>query len=194
MVDLELLKKLREETAVSLAQCKKALEEAGGDLNKAKELLRKWGEDLAEKKSQRETKEGIIGAYVHSNKKIGVLVEVLCETDFVARNEEFQKLAHDLAMHIAAMKPKFVSPDDIPEEVLEKEKEVYRAQLEKENKPPEIIDKILEGKLKKFKEENSLLTQPFVKNPDRTVKEIINEYISKLGENITVRNFVRLEI
>lgn len=194
MENIEKIKELRQITGVSLSLCKKAVEEAQGDLEKAKELLRKWGEDLASKKSSRETGEGIIDAYIHSNKKIGVLIELRCETDFVARNEEFQKLAHDLAMHIAAMVPKYVKEEDIPEEELNKEREIYKEQFEKTGKPPEIIDKMIEGKLKKYKENISLLSQPFVKEPQKTVGQVIKEYITKLGENISVKRFVRFEI
>jgi len=194
MESLDLIKQLRQETGVSLAQCKKAIEQAQGDIEKAKELLRKWGEDLAEKKSSRATKEGIIEAYIHSNKKIGVLVELRCETDFVAKNPEFQELAHDLALHIAAMKPQYVTEEDIPQEVLDKEKEIYREQFANSGKPEEIIQKIIEGKIESFKKEITLLNQPFVKDNTKTVKEVINEYISKLGENITINKFVRLEI
>jgi len=194
MESLDLIKQLRQETGVSLAQCKKAIEQAQGDIEKAKELLRKWGEDLAEKKSSRATKEGIIEAYIHSNKKIGVLVELRCETDFVAKNPEFQELAHDLALHIAAMKPQYVTEEDIPQEVLNKEKEIYREQFANSGKPEEIIQKIIEGKIESFKKEITLLNQPFVKDNTKTVKEVINEYISKLGENITINKFVRLEI
>ncbi len=194
MENIEKIKELRQITGVSLSLCKKAVEEAQGDLEKAKELLRKWGEDLASKKSSRETGEGIIDAYIHSNKKIGVLIELRCETDFVARNEEFQKLAHDLAMHIAAMGPKYVKEEDIPEEELNKEREIYKEQFEKTGKPPEIIDKMIEGKLKKYKENISLLSQPFVKEPQKTVGQVIKEYITKLGENISVKRFVRFEI
>ena len=194
MENIEKIKELRQITGVSLSLCKKAVEEAQGDLEKAKELLRKWGEDLASKKSSRETGEGIIDAYIHSNKKIGVLIELRCETDFVARNEEFQKLAHDLAMHIAAMGPKYVKEENIPEEELNKEREIYKEQFEKTGKPPEIIDKMIEGKLKKYKENISLLSQPFVKEPQKTVGQVIKEYITKLGENISVKRFVRFEI
>jgi elongation factor Ts len=194
MENINQVKQLRQATGVSISQCKKAIEEANGDLEKAKELLRKWGEDLAGKRAGRETGEGIIDAYIHSNKKIGVLVELRCETDFVARNEEFQNLAHDLAMHVAAFNPLFIKEEEIPEEVLEKEREIYKEQFAKENKPPEILEKMIEGKLKKYKENICLLTQPFVKDQTKTVQEVINEYIAKLGENISVKRFIRFEI
>lgn len=194
MKDIEKIKELREITGVSLSLCKKALEESNGDIEKAKEILRKWGEDLAEKKSSRKTSQGIIEAYIHSNKKIGVLVELRCETDFVARNQKFQELAHDLAMHIAAMKPKYIKEEDIPEEELQKEREIYREQFEKTGKPKEIIQKMIEGKLKKYKDEVVLLNQPFVKNPQKRIKDLIGEYIAALGENISVERFIRFEI
>ena len=194
MADIEKIKQLREQTSVSLGQCKKALEEADGDLEKAKELLRKWGEDVADKKSSRQTSQGVIEAYIHSNKKVGAMIELRCETDFVAKNKDFQELAHSLAMQIVAMKPLYVKPEDVPQEVLEKEKEIYKAQLADSNKPKEILDKILEGKLNKYKNEVSLLTQPFIKDQKRLVKDIINEYISVLGENIVVERFERFEI
>ena len=194
MTDIEKIKQLREETSVSLGQCRKALEEAGGDLEKAKELLRKWGEDVADKKSSRQTSQGVIEAYIHSNKKVGAMIELRCETDFVAKNKDFQELAHSLAMQVAAMKPLYVRPEDVPQEVLDKERVIYQAQLAEEKKPKEILDKILEGKLKKYKNEVSLLTQPFIKDQKRLVKDIINEYISVLGENIVVERFERFEI
>jgi len=194
MENIELIKQLREETGVSLGQCKKAIEESGGDLEKAKEILRKWGEDLAGKKSSRSTKEGIIESYIHANGKIGVLVVLKCETDFVARNPEFKELAHNLALHIAASAPEYLSEEDIPEEVIEKEKNLYREQFKNSGKPEEIIEKIIQGKLETFKKEKVLLNQPYIKDDSKTIRELLNQYISKLGENITIEKFVRLEI
>ncbi len=194
MENIELIKQLREETGVSLGQCKKAIEEAGGDLEKAKEILRKWGEDLAGKKSSRSTNEGIIESYIHANGKIGVLVVLKCETDFVARNPEFKELAHNLALHIAAAAPEYLSEEDIPEEVIEKEKNLYREQFKNSGKPEEIIEKIIQGKLETFKKEKVLLNQPYIKDDSKTIRELLNQYISKLGENITIEKFVRLEI
>jgi len=194
MENIELIKQLREETGVSLGQCKKAIEESGGDLEKAKEILRKWGEDLAGKKSSRSTKEGIIESYIHANGKIGVLVVLKCETDFVARNPEFKELAHNLALHIAASAPEYLSEEDIPEEVIEKEKNLYREQFKNSGKPDEIIEKIIQGKLETFKKEKVLLNQPYIKDDSKTIRELLNQYISKLGENITIEKFVRLEI
>lgn len=194
MSSIEQVKQLRQETGVSISQCKKAIEEAKGDIDKAKELLRKWGEDLAGKKAGRTTGEGIIDSYIHSNKKIGVLIELRCETDFVARNEEFKNLAHDLAMQVAAFEPLFIKEDEIPEEAIEKERVIYKEQFAKKGKPPEIIEKMVEGKLKKYKENICLLTQPFVKDQTRKVEDIIKEHVAKLGENISIKSFTRFEI
>lgn len=194
MISIEKIKQLREETAVSMAECKKALEQSKGDLNKAKEILRKMGEQLANKKQSREAGEGIIEAYIHTNKKIGVLLDIRCETDFVARSKEFQELAHDLVLQIAGMKAEYVKEEDIPKEVLEKEREIYTAQFAKMDKPEEIKKKMVEGKINKFKKEVCLLTQPFIKDPSKTIKDIIHSYIAKLGENIVVKRFVRYEI
>lgn len=193
-VSINEIKKLRELTGVSVSECKKALEEAGGDIEKAKEILRKRGEDVAQKKSERQTGEGIISVYVHSNNKLGVLLDLRCETDFVARSEEFKKLAHELCLQIASMKPSFVKPEDIPQDILEKEREIYTEQLEKEGKPDNIINNIVEGKLEKFKKENCLLLQQWIKNPDMTIDDLIKEHITKFGENIRVERFVIYEI
>ena len=194
MVSIEKIKQLRAETAVSMAECKKALEQSNGDIAKAKEALRKMGEQLADKKQSREAGEGIIECYIHTNKKIGVLLDIRCETDFVARSDEFQKLAHDLALQIAGMKAQYVSEEDIPQEVLDKEREIYLAQIAKVNKPEEIKKRMVEGKINKFKKEVCLLTQPFIKDPSKTIKDIIHSYIAKLGENIVVKRFVRYDI
>jgi len=194
MVDLSLLKQLREETQISLEKCKKALEEAQGDLEKAKEILKKEGLKSAEKKKEKETKAGIIEAYLHTNKRIGVLVKLASETDFVAKNQLFQELAHNLAMQIAAMNPSYISREDIPEEVLKEMKEIYLKELKDSGKPKEILEKIVEGKLKKRFEEICLLEQPYIKDPEMKVGDLIKSYISKLGENITVVEFARLEI
>lgn len=194
MADLKQIKQLREETGVSIGECQKALEESKGDFDKAKEILRKWGRDLAGKVSSKETKEGVIESYLHPNKKVGVLLDVRCETDFVARSEDFQKLVHDLALHIAGMNPYYISPEEIPEETLRGEKDIYQEQFAKSGKPQKLIEKMVEGKLEKYKKEISLLFQPFVKNADKTVQEIINEYISRLGENIIIKGFTRYQI
>jgi elongation factor Ts len=194
MATIEQIKQLREETGISVTECKKALEEAKCDPEKAKELLRKWGQDLAGKKIEREVKQGIIETYLHPNKKVGVLVELRCESDFVAKSEEFKNLAHEICLQIAAMKPLFVREEDIPDEILIKEKEIYKEQMEKSGKPEKVIKQIIEGKLKKYKEEISLFSQPWIKDETKTIKDLINEHITKTGENIVLRRFARCEI
>jgi elongation factor Ts len=185
---------LRAKTGMGMMECKRALEEAGGDETKALEVLRKKGADKAAKKSaERETKVGLIEAYSHDG-RIGVLVEVLAETDFVIRNEEFKNLAHDLALQIAAMAPKYVGPDAIPDEVKNEEKGVYLEQVKAEGKPENIVEKIVEGKMQKFYSEVCLLNQPFIKDQDLTVADVINEKIAKIGEKITVSRFTRIEL
>lgn len=193
-VTMEQIKKLRERTGLGIMDCKKALIEADGDEEKAVEILRKKGFATAAKKATRVTKEGFIGSYIHSNGKIGVLVEVNSETDFVARNEEFREFAKNIAMQIAASSPLYVSPEDIPQEVLEKEKEIYREQLKDSGKPEHVIERIIEGKLKKYYEEVCLLEQPYVKNPEITVRQYLTEQIAKFGENIVIKRFVRFAV
>ena len=193
MADLNEIKALREKTGVSLDLCKKALEE-GGDLEKAQELLRKWGQQLAGKRTGRATNQGLVEPYIHANGKLGVLIDLRCETDFVAKTDDFKELAHELALHIAAANPEYVSGDDIPVEMLEKEKEIYIEQMAKENKSKDIMDKIIQGKIDKFKKSICLLDQLFVKDDSRTIQDLINEYITKIGENITIGQFARLEI
>lgn len=194
-VSLEQIQKLREATMASMADVKKALDEAQGDEEKAMFILKKQGKIIAEKKSTRETNAGVIGSYVHQNGRIGVLIEVKCETDFVAKNTEFQALVHDLTLHIAAMKPLYVKQDDVPQEAIEAEKKVFEAQTgEMKGKPEEVIKQIIEGKLKKYFDEVCLLNQPFVKDDSKTVRDRITECIAKVGENIEVGKFVRFEI
>ncbi|HDM90696.1 MAG: translation elongation factor Ts [Candidatus Hydrothermae bacterium] len=193
-VDMELVKQLRKMTGAGVLDCKKALEKTGGDLDKAVEELRKMGIAKAEKKMSREAREGIIDAYIHPGAKLGVLVEVNCETDFVANTAEFKDLVHNIALQIAATGPLAVSREQIPEEIIEKEKEIYRAQLEGSNKPPHIIEKIVEGKLEKFFQEAALLEQPFIKDPQKTVGDLVKEYIAKFGENIVIRRFARFRL
>lgn len=193
-ITAQMVKELRERTGAGMMECKKALEEAGGDMEKAAEILRKKGIAKAEKKASRSTKEGIIGAYIHMGGKIGVLVEVNCETDFVARTDEFQNLVKDIAMQIAAMNPKYVSREDVPEEVIEKEKAIYREQALASGKPEHVVDRIVEGKLNKFFEEVCLLEQAFIKDDSKKVKDIITEAIAKLGENIRVARFARFQV
>ena len=191
---IELIKKIRERTGAGVVAVKKALDAAGGNEEKAIEILRKLGQSKAAKRAEREAREGIIISYVHSNNRVGAMVKLLCETDFVARNAEFQQLGKDIAMHIAAMNPKFIKPEDVSAEIIEKEKEIWQAQLVTEGKKPEMIEKIMVGKEKKFREESALLTQAFVKNPEITVGELIIEKIGKIGENIQVGEITRLEL
>lgn len=181
-------------TGSGVVDIKKALDEAGGDEKKAIDILRKKGQSKALKKADREAQEGIVTAYIHSNGKIGVLVKLLCETDFVARNAEFQELARDIAMHIAAMNPICLNPEDVPEEIISKEREIWAEQMKNEGKPENIIEKIMAGKESKFREERALLAQPFVKNSDVKIKDLITEKIAKIGENIRVGEFVRYDI
>lgn len=171
--------------------CKKALEEAVGDEAKAVELLRKKGEVKAVEHGERTTGEGAVTAYIHTNNKLGVLLQLGCETDFVSRGEDFQTLSRELAMHIAAMNPLYVSPEEVPPELAEKEREIWKSQLAKEGKPEKMFGKILEGKEKKFREEISLLKQPFVKNPEITVEKLLSDAMLKLGENIRIVRFTR---
>ncbi len=192
-ISAELVKELREKTGVGFMECKTALQEAKGDLESAITLLRKKGLASVAKKAGRETKDGLIGSYVH-NGKIGVMVEVNCETDFVARNPEFQALVKDIAMHIAASDPRFVRREEVTQEVLAHEREIYRAQARATGKPENVLDKIVEGRMAKFFAETCLLEQPFVKNPDLTVQELIAGHIQKIGENIRVRRFVRFKL
>ncbi|NPA52030.1 MAG: translation elongation factor Ts [Aquificae bacterium] len=193
-IDAKLVKKLRELTGAGMLDCKKALEETGGDLEAAVELLRKKGIAKAAKKAGRETKEGLIHAYIHAGGRIGVLLELNCETDFVARNELFKELANELAMQIAAMRPKWVKREDIPKEIIEKEGEIAREAAIAEGKPEHIAEKIAEGKVEKFFKEVCLLEQPYIKDDKKTVEELVKEYIAKLGENIQVRRFTRYEL
>ena len=190
----ELVKKIRERTGAGMVAIKKAVDEAGGDEEKAIEILRKQGQSKAAKKADRDAKEGVVVSYIHSNNKVGALIKLLCETDFVARNEEFVALAKDIAMHTTAMNPRFIKPEDMPSEFVEKEKEIWRALLVQEGKPAEMIEKIMLGKEKKFREESALLTQPFVKNPEITIGELIVEKIGKMGENIQVGQISRIEL
>ncbi|MFQ5646370.1 MAG: translation elongation factor Ts [bacterium] len=181
---------LRKLTGSGLMDCKKALQETGGDLPKAVEALRKKGLASAGKKAGREAKEGLIYSYIHSGGKVGVLLEINCETDFVARTDDFQALAKDICMHIAASSPLCIRREDIPEETVEKEKEIYRAQLENSGKPANIINKIIQGKIEKcFYAQQCLQEQPFVKDTDKTVGQLITEHIARLGENISLNRF-----
>ena len=190
-VTLDQIKKLREMTNISMMSCKKALEEANGDFDKAIDILRKKGEAKAVERSERTTAQGVVVSYIHGNDKLGVLIQLGCETDFVAKNDDFKALAHDIAMHIAATNPLTISPDDISPELVEKEREIWREQLIHEGKKAEMIDNILVGKEKKFREESCLLKQPYVKNPDITVEQLIVDSMTKMGENVKVVRFAR---
>ena len=189
---IDAIRRLREKTSAGMMDCKKALKEASGNVEKAIEILRKRGIKLASEKSSRAAKQGSVASYIHMNGKIGVLVEVNCETDFVARNEDFKKFVKDLSMHIAASKPQYVKREDVPIDVLEKEKEILIAPMK--NKPKAALDKILQGKLEKFYEESCLLDQPFVRDPKKKVKELLQELIAKIGENIVIRRFTRYQL
>jgi len=191
---MEQIKDLRARTGAGVVDAKEALSASEGDMDKAILWLREKGKATVAKKSSRETNEGVIGTYLHGNKKIAVLVSLVCETDFVARNEKFQELAQNIAMHIAASDPLVVRPEDVKEEDVAGEKEFAMKQLEKEGKPANMLEKIVEGKLKKFREERALLTQPYVKNPKQTVEQLITEAVQEIGENISVQEFVRLSI
>ncbi len=194
MSQTELIKRLRQATGAGMMDVKKALEDAGWDEEKALKLLRERGAVKAAKKAEREAREGIIASYIHHNQRVGVLVEVNCETDFVARTEEFQTLARDLALQIAMTAPRYVSVEEVPQEELEREKAIYLQAALNEGKPEGVAQKIAEGRLKKYLEEVVLLEQPFVKDDKRTVKEVIQEAIAKIGENILVRRFCRFEL
>lgn len=193
-VTMEQIKDLRSRTGAGVVDAKEALTEAKGDIEGAIDLLRKKGKASAAKKAERETKEGVVASYIHSNNKLGVLVSLQCETDFVARNERFQEIARDIALHVAASDPVVVAPEDVPADAIEKEKKFAMEQAEAEGKPKEIQEKMVEGKMKKFREERALLTQPFVKDPSKTIGDILHEAVTELGENITIGGFSRLDI
>lgn len=192
------VKALREKTGAGMMDCKKALNEADGNEDRAIEILRERGLASAKKKEGRVASEGVVGSYIHMGGKVGVLVEVNCETDFVARGEEFQQLVKDIAMHIAAAEPRYVSRDEVTSDVLDKEREIARAQAKNDpknaNKPEQVIDKIVEGRLNKFYEEFVLLDQPFIKEPAQTVGELVTEKVAKTGEKITIRRFARYKM
>lgn len=191
---IEDVKTLREQTGAGMMECKKALEEADGDLERAVQLLRERGAALAAKKASREAREGMIGSYIHAGGRIGVLVEVNCETDFVARTPDFQELVKDLAMQIAWSNPAYLRREDVPEAVLEQEREIYRNQARQSGKPEAVIERIVSGKLEKFFQEHCLVEQPFIKDSSITVRERIQQTIAKLGENIVIRRFVRYQL
>lgn len=193
-ISAEMVKQLRDKTGAGIMDCKAALSECQGDISKAIDFLRKKGLATAAKRAGRAMTEGAVQSYIHTGGKIGVLVEVNCETDFVAKTDDFREFTKNIAMHIAATSPLGVKSEDIPEEIVNKEKEIYRAQALESGKPEKILDKIAEGKLDKFFKENCLLNQPYVRDPNITVADLINDVIAKIGENITVRRFVRFQI
>jgi len=188
------VKDLREKTGAGFMDCKKALAEAKGDVEKAVSWLREKGLAAAAKKASRVASEGIVNSYIHAGGKVGVLLEVNCETDFVAKTEGFAALVREIAMHIAAMAPQFVRREEVPAEVVEKEKQIFEAQAKESGKPAQVIQKMVEGKVEKFYKEICLLEQPFVKNPDLTVEKLVIENIAKIGENISVRRFARFKV
>lgn len=194
MSNIELIKQLREETGVSPTEIKKALEGAKGDIEKAKEILRIWGKKVTVKKAERETKEGMVDYYLHPNLKTGVLIDMRCETDFVAKSHDFKNLAHEICLQIAAMKPLFISEPDISEEFLDGETKIYQEQLKDSGKSENIVKQIVEGKIKKYKESVCLLSQPWIKDDSKTIANLIEDVVSKVGEKIEVKRFARYEI
>jgi elongation factor Ts len=195
-ISAQQVKELREKTGSGLMECKKALQEADGNIEEAVTILRKKGQAAAEKKSGRSTSEGAIGSYIHTGGRVGVLIEVNCETDFVANTDEFKELVRDIAMQVAAASPapaRWVRRDEVPADALDKERDILKSQAEAAGKPPNVVEKIVEGKLAKFYSENVLLEQPFIKNPDQTVEEYLKSKIAVIKENIQVRRFVRYE-
>jgi len=194
VIGKEMVKALRERTGAGVLDCKRALEETGGDLEEATRLLRQRGLAIAAKKAGRLAEEGLVEAYIHAGGRLGALVEINCETDFVARTEEFQRLAHDLAMQVVASNPHYLRPEDIPPEVIEEKKRLFLSELEGQNKPEHLWERIVEGKLERYYDQVCLLRQPFIKDEGLTVKEVIIEGIAKLGENIVIRRFARYEL
>lgn len=193
-VPIEKVKELREKTGVSVALCKQSLEEAGGDLTKAVELMRKKGSLIAEKKAGRTAQEGVVESYIHHSGKLGVIVELNCETDFVARRDEFKTLAKEIAMQIAAASPRSTSKDDVPQDVIEKEKEIYKELVRKEGKPEKVMEKIVEGKLEKFYQDACLLEQAYFRDDKKKIKDLLSESVAALGENIVIRRFLRYQV
>jgi len=193
-ITAEMVKDLRERTGIGMMECKAALAESDCNLEKAIELLRKKGYARAEAKSSRAAKEGLVGSYIHANGRIGVLVEVNCESDFVARNSEFQELVKELGLQIAAAKPRWIASTDVPADIVAKEKEIILAQLGTMKKPPEIMEKIVQGKLGKFFEEVCLLDQPYIRDDKVKVRDLLTQLVAKMGENIKIRRFARFEI
>jgi elongation factor Ts len=193
MINANMVKELRERTGAGMMDCKKALTETNGDIEKAIEFMRERGLSAAAKKAGRTAAEGLVEAYIHGNGRIGVLVEVNIETDFAAKNEEFKAFVKDITMQIAASKPEYVSREDVPAEALQKEQEIFAAQARNEGKPEKIIEKMVEGRIEKYYKEVCLLEQPWIKDPDKTIKQLLTEKIALIGENIVIRRFVRFE-
>jgi elongation factor Ts len=193
-IPAQLVKELRERTNAGFSDCRAALVEAGGDIEKAIAVLRKRGQAAAAKKAQREASEGLVGSYIHAGGKIGVLVEINCESDFVARTDQFQQLCHDIAMHIAALDPRYVRREEVTSEMLEKEREIYSAQARATGKPDAVIEKIVNGKMEKFYEENCLYEQHYIKDESVTIGEMITQAVANLGENMGIRRFVRFKV
>lgn len=193
-IDLDLIQKLRERSGVGMMDCRKALEETGGDLEKAVIVLRRKGAAVAEKRSENDTDEGLVHAYIHPGSELGVMIQINCETDFVARTEDLKKFANDVCMHIAALNPKFISPESVDKEFIEQERVHFIDELVKAKKPDNIIEQIVKGKLDKIFSEVCLLKQSFVKNDQMTVEDLLKELIAKMGENIKITRFVRFEI
>src|ERR1700686_2247956 len=193
-VPANLVKQLRERTSAGFNDCRSALVEAGGDIEKAIDVLRRKGQAAAQKKAQREATEGLIGHYLHAGGKIAVLVEINCESDFVARTDDFQRLCHDVAMHVAALDPRYVRREEVTPQILEHERDIYRQQARATGKPEPVIEKIVTGKMEKFYEENCLYEQHFIKDESVTVGEMISQLIAKLGENISIRRYVRFKV
>ncbi len=193
-IDAKMVKKLRDKTGAGMMDCKAALVECDGDIEKAVDFLRKKGLATAKKRAGRDTSEGLIQSYIHMGGKIGVMVEVNCESDFVAKTDDFIDFAKNIAMHIAASSPSGITEEDIPEDLIERERQVYKEQALEMGKPEKMIDKIVEGKLKKFYKESCLMSQPYVREPDKTVADLLNEVIAKIGENIKIKRFVRYQL
>lgn len=194
MANIEQIKELREATGISISKCKEALESANGDMDKAREELRKMGQAIAEKKMSRVAKQGIIDSYIHFNKQIGVLLDLRCETDFVAKNEEFHKISHELCLHIAVNNPTYIKAEDIPEEIIAKEKELYTEQFSGSGKPADIIEKMVEGKINKYIEEHCLMNQEMMNGDGLTVEQYMVEKVQKIGENLIINRFAKFDI
>jgi elongation factor Ts len=193
-IPAQLVKELRDRTGAGFSDCRAALIEAKGDIEAAINVLRKKGQAAAAKKAQRATSEGLVSCYIHAGEKIGVLVEINCESDFVARTEDFQRLCHDVAMHIAALDPRFLRREEVTQEILDRERDIYREQAKATGKPEAVIEKIVNGKMEKFYEENCLYEQHFIKDEGTTVKELVDQAIAKLGENVAIRRFSRFKV